>query len=76
MCCRARNLPRLSKDAVNYASPEGAKKMETAMSDIAGRIKEMDETGIEVQCLGFTSPGPQSVKTAKEGEALAKEANE
>jgi hypothetical protein len=50
--------------------------MEKAMSDITGRIKEMDETGIEVQCLGFTSPGPQSVKTAQEGEALAREANE
>lgn len=41
-----------------------------------GRIKEMDETGIELQVLSFTSPGPQISDKAAEGEALAREANE
>lgn len=41
-----------------------------------GRIKEMDETGIELQVLSFTSPGPQLSDKAAEGEALAREANE
>jgi hypothetical protein len=41
-----------------------------------GRIKEMDDTGIELQVLSFTSPGPQLCATAAEGEALAREANE
>nr|BCM23418.1 4-hydroxyisophthalic acid decarboxylase [Cystobasidium slooffiae] len=70
------NLPRLSWDAVNFASPEGAKIMEKAMPDIVGRIKEMDETGIELQVLSFTSPGPQISDKAAEGEALAREAND
>ena len=41
-----------------------------------GRIKEMDENGIELQVLSFTSPGPQISDKAAEGEALAREANE
>lgn len=50
--------------------------MEKAMSDIVGRIKEMDETGIEMQVLSFTSPGAQEPGRAEEAEALAREANE
>lgn len=50
--------------------------MEAAMQDIKGRIKEMDETGVEMQILSFTSPGSQSLGKAQDAEALAKEANE
>ncbi|GAA5902680.1 hypothetical protein JCM5296_001256 [Sporobolomyces johnsonii] len=45
------NLPRLANDAVGYASPAGAVKLEAAMQDIRGRIKEMDEQGVELQAL-------------------------
>ncbi|GAA5942882.1 hypothetical protein JCM1841_000743 [Sporobolomyces salmonicolor] len=46
-----------ANDAVGYASPAGAVKLEAAMQDIKGRIKEMDEQGVELQALSFTSPG-------------------
>jgi len=46
------------------------------LPDIVGRIKEMDETGIELQVLSFTSPGPQGTDKAQEAEALAREAND
>lgn len=36
----------------------------------------MDEQGMELQILSFTSPGPQSYGRAQEAEALAKEAND
>lgn len=50
--------------------------MEKAMVDIPGRIAEMDETGVEMEVLSFTSPGTQAPGKAEEAEALAKEANE
>lgn len=32
------NLPRLADEAVGYASPEGAKKLERDMQDIKGQL--------------------------------------
>jgi 2,3-dihydroxybenzoate decarboxylase len=46
------------------------------MVDIEGRIKLMDEAGIEMQVLSLTSPGCQGLTDAKEAEDLAREANE
>lgn len=37
------NLPRLAKDAAGYASPVAAIKLEKDMTDIRGRLLEMDE---------------------------------
>lgn len=70
------NLPRLASEAVGYASPTGAVKLERDMVDILGRVKEMDEQGVELQILSFTSPGPQSYGKAQEAEALARESND
>jgi 2,3-dihydroxybenzoate decarboxylase len=53
----------------------GAQKLEKAIMDINGRVKEMYENGIQVQVLSFTSPGCQACTSAAEGEALAREAN-
>jgi hypothetical protein len=39
----AYNLPKLANNAKRYASPAAAVKLESDMTDIKGRLREMDE---------------------------------
>ena len=68
---KAFNLPRLASDeAKHYASAQGADLLGKAMIDIQGRIPQMDEAGVEMQLLSFTSPGPQGETDPAKAAAL------
>ncbi|KAJ7598967.1 hypothetical protein C8J56DRAFT_178536 [Mycena floridula] len=71
----AYNIPRLAQQAVGYASPAAAIKLVRDMTDIQGRLVEMDAHGVEMQVLSLTAPGCQGQVDPIAAKELAIEAN-
>ena len=61
--------------APNMPSPRGSALNDRLIDLGAGRLKEMDTAGVDIQVLSLSSPGCEQFE-ASEGTALAKQTND